>query len=143
MTVIPYKILIILSVVCLGCHTNESLSGKVTFPDGSPLDCGVVLFENGGKQSKGFINSEGTYVIGSRKNKDGLPRGEYRVCIQGAIRLGEPEKTKGMDGKSSLSSMTSNATPLIAKKYTEFDSSGLTFVVDGTRNTFDIQVERP
>jgi hypothetical protein len=137
------KIFIILVVICLGCNSNESLSGKVTFPDGSPLDCGVVIFENEGKQSKGFINSDGIYVMGSNKTNDGLPHGKYRVCIQGAVRLGESEKTMEMDGKLSLSSMTSNITPSIAKKYTGFDTSGLTFVVDGTTKTFDIQVERP
>jgi hypothetical protein len=33
-------------------------------------------------------------------------------------------------------------TPLIAAKYANADTSGLTFTVDGNTNTFDIKVER-
>ncbi|MDR2116554.1 MAG: hypothetical protein LBP87_09245 [Planctomycetaceae bacterium] len=138
------KLIILLSLsgilLCFGCNRNVPLSGTVTFPDGSPLECGIVIFEKDGKQAKGTIGKEGFYVVGSLKDNDGIPKGEYRVCIRGAVIVGK----KTPDGKIvRASGMFSDVEQLIAKKYEQFETSGLTIIADGKNKIFNIQVERP
>jgi hypothetical protein len=129
-------VLLFVCVCFIGCSENQRLSGKVTFSDdGSPLTTGMVCFENAenGKLGRGEINANGTYVVGFENDKDGIPKGTYKVFISNAI------KEKGIDKKTGMPINEQ----LIAPKYSNANISGLTFTADGKTKTFNITVERP
>jgi hypothetical protein len=116
----------LLCIAVAGCSRNVALSGRVSFPDGSPLTVGEVYFETDTFLSHGTIGKDGRYVLGSLSEKDGLPPDTYRVSIVGAE---EP------DGAMTYKS-------LIDEKYKDGRTSGLTCTVTGN-TTFDITVTKP
>jgi len=121
----------------LGCSNMQPLSGTVTFSDdGTPLTVGAVFFETPTYSARGTIGPDGRFAIGSMREADGIPVGTYQVSIRGAEDV---VTTEGPDGRT-----TERRTLLIHPRYQDPETSGLTFTVDGTRNTrtFDIQVER-
>ena len=139
-----YSFLLLLAVLLLavGCSNKVLLSGTVTFTDGEPVPEGVVIFhaDKGGTISQGGIKSDGTYTVGTDTQKDGLPRGTYRVSIGGTDLI---EQRRVPD--SSISggfNVESVMMQRIDRKYTSPDTSGLIFNADGKMRTFDIQVER-
>jgi len=123
----------LVSVLCIGCSKNASMSGKVTFADDdSPLRVGIVCFTNGQQFSQGIIQSDGTYVVGTESETDGIPPGKYQVYVSGAAK--ELEKAPGQ--------FMSEYEPLIAPKYARAATSGLSFEVNQGKNIFDFKVER-
>ncbi|MGL6194173.1 MAG: hypothetical protein ACRC2T_05060 [Thermoguttaceae bacterium] len=115
----------------LGCSSKVPMSGKVLFSDNDePLTVGTVCFDNGKIQARGGIKPDGTYILGTDSEKDGIPRGSYKVCVMGAM---EPSQQGPMSGY----------TPVISQKYTDLATSGLTVEVDGKTKTFDFKVDRP
>ena len=123
-------------VIMVGCSGKQQLTGTVTFSDdGSPVPTGVVFFETPTFSAQGSIK-DGKYIVGSTAMADGIPKGTYQVSIRGA------EDSVLIDGPGG--SQIERRTLLIDGKYQRPDTSGLTFTVDGTRNTrtFNIQVDR-
>ncbi|MDR1383370.1 MAG: carboxypeptidase-like regulatory domain-containing protein [Planctomycetaceae bacterium] len=109
-----------------GCGERVSVSGTVSFPDGSPLTQGFVVFENGGNQASGIINETGHYQMGENGNSNGITPGEYKVRVIS-------ESGGGSDG-----------TPFvryIADKYDNTNTSGLVCEVKG-KTEFNITVEK-
>ena len=81
-----FFVTILIAVVCLGCGKHVGLSGKVVFSDDdSPVPRGTVLFATSTFQSQGDIKSDGTFTMGSFRERDGLPPGTYSVSIFGAV----------------------------------------------------------
>ena len=129
---------ILLIVVCLfgivivsGCgNGNVRL---VTYSDnGEPLEVGTVALTNGAIQARGEIGKDGKYVIGSLAAGDGLPPGEYKVYVAGAVKLlSEPKEDEIVE-----------TAPLIDEKFTTPNTSGLTLNVDASTRKFDFQVDR-
>jgi flagellar hook assembly protein FlgD len=122
----------LVAILATGCNSNVPLKGKVTFTDNDePLTQGTVAFLKDGTVSRGTIQPDGTFVIGTEKVSDGLPPGTYQVYITGSdivIPIGEY-------GANSYE-------PQIDKKYESPDTSGLTVTVDASTKTFDIKVDR-
>ena len=117
-----------------GCGSKVSVSGKVTFDDGSPLTTGEVRFETTNFVSSGKIQSDGTYRLGTTSEKDGIPKGSYGVTVHA---MGQPELTPGM--------RTEHVPPpksLIDTKFGSTSTSGLTCEVKGS-TTFNITVRKP
>ncbi|MDR1494399.1 MAG: hypothetical protein LBT05_17020 [Planctomycetaceae bacterium] len=121
-----YLIIAVALLCTAGCSRNVALSGRVTFPDGSPLTVGEVYFETDTFLSHGSIGKDGRYVLGSLSEKDGLPPGTYRVSI--------------VDAEEPAGAMTYKS--LIDEKYKDGKTSGLTCTVKGS-TTFDITVTKP
>jgi len=111
------------------------LRGKVTFKeDGSPLTRGQVCFATDTFSARGTLSADGTYRVTSVKANDGIPPGLYKVYIFGAeTPLDEP--TGGMGA--------ARTELLIARKYTNAETSEITVQVDGKTRQFDFQVEKP
>ena len=74
---------------CCGCGTAQGTSatlvavkGKVTFK-GQPLTRGVVRFEptDYGRAASGKLQSDGTYVLTTILEADGVVAGHHRVSI--------------------------------------------------------------
>ena len=127
-----------------GCSDKVQLKGKVTFSDnGEPLKKGTVIFESDTFMSRGSIQSDGTFVVGSMGEKDGIPKGDYRITIIGAMDTIEDPNAK----KDSAMSGVYTAAPLINtylidRKYEEVSKSGLTFTVDGSKKECLLTVDR-
>jgi hypothetical protein len=126
--------LIFVSSGLFGCgNSNLSLTGKVAFEDGQPLTKGMVIFDNGTVSSRAPINPDGTFVVGTAKEKDGIPLGTYKVCIVGAEEmLPNPERK-----------MPPPKRQLIHKKFEQIDTSGLTITIANPTKPFNIIVIPP
>lgn len=145
-----HGILLLLCVFSLGCGDKQNLSGKVTFPDGTPLHCGIVFFTTDSYLSRGAIREDGTFTVGSEKSGDGIPPGTYKVYIQGAIEeelLPDNDSTnaKPVDEFSTSRGSVRNIAPaklLIHPKYTRRETTPLEIVIPGEKQ-FNITVEPP
>jgi len=127
-------------VFAFGCSNKVSLGGKVTFSDdGSPVPTGNVQFETDKFFAQGEIKSDGTYVVGTDKLTDGIPKGTYRVVVfaEETTTVETPAQRQG-----DLPTSTTRRKPLIDSKYNSGSTSGLTFTVDGKTKKFDFQVDR-
>jgi len=136
-------LVLIAAIFCaIGCSKNVKVSGKVTFPDGSPLTVGKVTFETATYSASGQLKEDGTYTIGSLSDNDGLPPGLYKVFIAGAMKQ---DGTKNMNVQTP-GATTSMAMPMftlaVATKFTKADTSGITCDVKRSM-TFDFEVEPP
>ena len=130
---IHFFLLLSALVYFVGCSGYVQMTGKVTFSDdGSPLTEGTVFFESPTFMSRGVLGKEGTFTMGSFKEKDGLPLGKYRIYIGGASRwvVTNEETGEGYE------------LPLIEDRFTSMGKSGLEIEVDGKTKTFDIVVEK-
>jgi len=139
--------MIALPLVFSGCGGGGNLvTGTVTFPDGSPLDCGTVVFESATQTFYGGINSEGAYtMLGGTGNK-GIPSGTYQVYLMGTVRSGNPTPAViPTDSDGNQIGPPPKELPdiqLVAAKFNQKGTSGLQCVVQG-KTEFDIPVEKP
>lgn len=123
-------LLTVLVLAAIGCGDKVAVRGKVTFSDDhSPLTVGQIRFQSGTVQARGTLKSDGTYVLGTVKEKDGVPKGTYNVTIVDAMELVAKE-TKG----------GAPAIPVITPLIDPFEKKDV--VVDGKQKTFDFEVER-
>lgn len=122
----------------VGCGSGVyPAGGKVVFPNGEPLRGGIVFCEksDGAERHRhsvrGFIQSDGTFRLGTFKDDDGAPEGKYRVKIQ------PPEKMVIDETKPTPAS--------IQQRFTQFESSKLEIIVTRSRekNQFTLTVEKP
>jgi hypothetical protein len=114
----------------VGCGSGlYPVSGRVTLDDGQPLTKGLVVFEQqtGEKPvtARGDLQADGSFQLGTRRPGDGAPRGKYRVLISPIIDVENPRD------------------PPFDKRYTAFDTSGLTFEVQAGTNDIPIRLDRP
>jgi len=122
----------LVAFLVVGCSNNVSLKGKVTFSDNDePLTQGTIAFLKDGIISRGTIQSDGTFTIGTDKVSDGLPPGAYQVYITGSEKV------------IPINEFGSNAyEPQIDKKYESPDTSEITVEVNASTKEYNIQVER-
>ena len=122
-------------VVCTcGCSSGRyTVTGRVTYEDGSPVEAGTVIGEatvNGKLVGvQGNIASDGTFCWGSDRAGDGALPGSYRVLIM-PVALGDAELAEGKQ-------------PAFGGKYTKYETSGITFEVKPESNVLNITVARP
>jgi hypothetical protein len=120
--------LLVLLLSASGCGKSGELptlipvKGKVTYK-GQPLTKGMIKFEPDGygRPANGKIGSDGTFVLTTLKEGDGVVAGEHRVYLIGT-------------GKTA-------AKELVPKKYASPSTSKLTATVDSehTEFTFDLK----
>ncbi|MDR0870459.1 MAG: hypothetical protein LBN39_06665 [Planctomycetaceae bacterium] len=131
-------ILLLMIAFFAGCgNNNVGLKGKVVFSDNKePVPRGLVYFDDGTRQSRGTIQSDGTFTMGSLKDQDGLPPGTYKVFFADVHE--QTGETKTSDGSAGEPIYTS----LINKKYLSLDTSGLSQTVDATTKQIDFELDR-
>lgn len=117
-----------------GCGSGRyTVTGRVTYPDGSPLTEGNVIGQMGeGANSvtvQGNVKPDGSFSWGTEREGDGALPGKYRVAVMPRA-LGDAEMGEGMQ-------------PAVASKYANMKTSGIEFEVKAGRNTLDITVTRP
>jgi len=140
---LPLAVLLIVA----GCSGKVPLRGTVTFDDGEPVTHGAVFFQSETLSAHGVIQSDGTYIVGTDKTTDGIPRGTYQVFLAGTEHVEYRQTRTGV-----IDSVTGEnidhrfrdeiRTPIVDPKYANPTTSGLTFNTDGRTKTFDIVVER-
>jgi len=147
---LTYCCLFLFLIGTAGCGSGfVPLRGTVTFSDdGSPLTTGSVYFDNGKALARGKINEDGTYVVGSLKNNDGLAPGHYRVYVQaigpdpsGALEPMGPAGP-GTDASDASAPRLRVAVSLVDAKFNSAETSGLELNVDRKTKTHDIVVDR-
>lgn len=63
--------------------TVYPVTGKVTLPDGKPLESGRIVFvSQNGKIATGTVGSGGSYTLNSGISGEGAPPGEYKVRLE-------------------------------------------------------------
>lgn len=123
-------------VVAASCGCAEQtifpVRGTVKFADGTPLTAGRVSLDTGDSLtgSWGAIHPDGSFVMGTKTPRDGVPAGTFRVYIDGAIQQPSGDQVL-LDPK-----------PLIHERFTRPETSGLSFSVP-EQTTWDIVVEKP
>ena len=127
-----------LAAFVLGCSNGDRLptyevTGKVVFSDSTPLKGGWIIFESSeqGLAARGVIDTNGTYRLGTYEQSDGAVAGKQLVAITPAT----PDSYDPDRGR---------AHPIIHRRFTHMDTSGLEFeVTPGGENHFRIIVEPP
>lgn len=115
-----------------GCGGSlQPVRGTVTLPGGKPAEGSMVVFEGevAGKtvSARGDVQTDGSFALSTLKPGDGVPPGKYRVAVM-------PPPMVNAEGPYR---------PPFNAKYTNFETSGLTFEVErGKRNEFPIQVSK-
>ena len=137
---------LILLMSALGCSQNYPLKGKITYADGTPITAGMVNFASETSLSRGKIQSDGSYVVGTLKDGDGLPKGSYKIYITGAEVAMEAKPPKGVQKVDSMGKPVATLAAyrkLVHPKYMTTEQTPLTCDVPVEKNRFDIIVEPP
>lgn len=127
----------LLLVVSTGCGDKSSVSGKVSFDDGTPLNVGKVMFTDGTNSGFGKINEKGEYKMGMTKEGEGMPNGSYQVYIMDASKE-DPSLSRASDDGETFTPKVL----IIDPKFTNPKQSELKCDVSG-KTTFDIKVTKP
>lgn len=132
----PFRTLAILFLLALasGCGSGRyPVTGKVTYPDGAPVEGGTVIAEATveGKLVglQGNIEKDGSFRLGSARPGDGAIAGNYRVLVM-PIALGDAELAAGK-------------VPAVDGKFARYETSGIKLEVKPGKNTLPITVTRP
>ena len=117
-----------------GCGSGRaSVTGKVTYEDGAPVEAGSVIGEStvDGKlvAVQGTIHKDGSFSWGGDREGDGALPGTYKVIVV-PVSLSEYQLSQGQ-------------TPAVEGKYTKYETSGLSFEVKPGHNEFNVTVSRP
>lgn len=116
-----------------GCNSGRcTVTGTVTYEDGSPVESGNVIGEAtvDGKivGVQGTIKN-GAFSWGGSKEGDGALPGQYKVIVV-PVSLSEYQLGQGM-------------TPAVDGKFGKYETSGLSFEVKPGKNEFHIKVTKP
>ena len=128
----------VLWLAVVGCGDGRvAVTGTVQFGDGTPLDRGIVFFENKALMASGKIQKDGTYLLIAGEEKGILP-GDYQVSIGG---LTGPTIIPSSEPGSMPTVIPPQPSP-IDKKFFSPSTSGLTCKVKKS-TIYDITVEPP
>jgi hypothetical protein len=125
-----------LLIVAAGCGSGPAMSpvsGRVVYPDGTPLNSGVVEFapEDGGPVARGTIRPDGTFTLRTGE-RDGAAAGTHKVAVV---------QTVVVDG-SPAAALHKHKGRRLNDRYRRFDTSGLQRTVEpGKSHDFRIEVE--
>jgi hypothetical protein len=107
-------------VPCWGCGSGGGsvassliqVKGKVTYK-GQPVTKGVVRFEPDGygRNATGQLQSDGTFVLSTLKEGDGVVAGEHRVSIEGFEQSLAKERALRNYGDPKTSGLTADVSP--------------------------------
>lgn len=132
-TNLPRKLIVLAALAacpCLGCGSAGGgaasnlvpVKGKVTYK-GQPVTKGSIKFEPDGfgREAHGQIKSDGTYVLSTFKEGDGVIAGHHRVTVSGT-GIKSPKDA-------------------LAKKWASEAASGLTADVDADHADFPFDLK--
>jgi hypothetical protein len=131
------------AVLLAGCGSGNKLGtipirGVITY-NGKPLTKGIVNYlpaaGGGGRAASGPIAPDGTFILTTHTQHDGVIKGQYQIVIYSYDENPEEPKTReereAMGGKGA-----GKMKSLIPEKYTKAATSGLTDTVDENHSGF-------
>ncbi|PQO26073.1 hypothetical protein C5Y96_21730 [Blastopirellula marina] len=127
------------SLVCLtltGCGQGRTSAGAtasgIVTVEGVPLTGGTVAFSpvNSGSSAFGHIQPDGTYHVETDSQTTGLAPGDYQIAIYFS-----PPETEDAAGNTVVGENP------VAKKYADFDRSGLKVTANAGDNKFDFDLD--
>lgn len=127
--------LFVLLLSTVGCSSGYyPVTGKVTYPDGSPVVEGTVIAETKTADGKlvsvqGIIEKDGSFMMGTKSAGDGVLPGKYRAMVM-PPGLGDAELAEGK-------------LPAVDSKFGSFDTSGLSFEATQGPTNVEFKVTRP
>lgn len=138
-------------VLGTGCSGNVHVHGKVAFDDGSPLTLGTVVFDDGQISARGKLDENGSFRIGSKKADDGLPPGNYKVYIIGALKGGYTSPVGNIEQSAAFGQVpvgkkqdrSSQVQFLVHTKYGNRNTTDLSCEVTSSTREVNFTVERP
>lgn len=101
--------------------------------------------------AEGYTNADGEFSMTTYASGDGAILGEHRIVVtpppprpaDNARRIAEISQFEGVTAEDIEKMKSEPAPPLIARKYADFETSGLTFTVEAkSDNVCDLTVER-
>jgi hypothetical protein len=119
-------LLLFIFLAIAGCGEIK-VGGKVTFPDGTPLSTGKIIFSDATHTFTAKIHKDGSFSLGKLKDGEGIPAGHYKVGIGEAFTEEFPAADK-----------PPIVTYLIAEKFRSPETSGIEF--DIQKKTTDIAI---
>lgn len=129
-------LLLLASLFACGCEVQGvktyPVSGKVVFSDGTPVAFGRIEFYHPEHDltSRGTIQKDGTFELGTFADGDGAPAGMHEVVVAQLIMPGEAGITPHEHGRH------------IDSRYSRYETSGLQFHVEASAgNEFRIEVD--
>lgn len=131
-----YSFGLLVGLALVGCSqqgpATTTVTGKITFPDGSPLPGGRIDFRSVANNTmvSGQIKSDGSYEAQ-------VPLGDQKVSIENKHLEGV---TAGPPGLAPMPGSDQRYVP-IAPRYGNPDTSGLKTTVSGRTHTFNIPLE--
>jgi hypothetical protein len=137
--VLAGALLVGLTVTAVGCGKSRMpvapVEGKVLYR-GQPLEFGSVLFQpDVGPTAQGIIQPDGTFRLSTYGDGDGAVLGQHRVqigCFEGQRPGAEADAP---------TSETMLGRPLIPRRYTRFDQSGLTADVKAVNEVLSFELD--
>ena len=145
-----YWLAIAFSLTCgNGCSQGERVYpviGRVLFEDGAPADTGMIEFRSVelGINARAKIQKDGSFQLTTYRPFDGAIAGKHQAIIVQHIitEVPAPQKHVPNPGKN-LQPLVHRAHKIVAKKYSNYDSTTLEFIVEPIdNNVFDVKVEQ-
>jgi hypothetical protein len=135
-------LLVVITFCFVGCSNTTKITGTVKYSDGTPIDFGSVVFDNGKNSYIGTIKKDGTYVTGGVKEVEGIPDGVYKIWLSGTGLIINEVYSKKENGEGNLISY--EEVQRVTEKYRFYEKTDLTFEVKrGGQTTYNIVVEKP
>ena len=123
------------ALVSLGCNDGKlktyPATGKVVFPDGSPVKVGTIECKSieHGVQATAEIGLDGTFSLTTYKQGDGAVAGNHKCVVVQFIQIDNPANYKP------------STIGVVNNKYNSYSTSGLSFRIEPQKNELLIQVE--
>jgi len=134
MKTIKFVLGILVVMVLSGCGGGlYPVQGTVSYENGAPVEEGTIVgeavIESKTVMAQSNISKDGKFSWGMNKPGDGALPGTYKVIVLPRT-LSEAEQSRG-------------SMPAVDRKYSNYESSGITFEVKGQQNVFDVKVQKP
>ncbi|MDR2641365.1 MAG: hypothetical protein LBC74_01080 [Planctomycetaceae bacterium] len=135
-------VVLLIATCCLvGCSRVTKISGNVKYSDGTPINFGNVVFDDGKHSFFCTVKSNGTYITGGVNEVEGIPDGTYKVWLTGTDTITNAVY-ENHNGEKNLVSFES--VERVAEKYRSAEKTDLIFEVKrGGPTTYDVIVEKP
>jgi len=130
--------LLLICCVVVGCsEVRAPVSGKVTFPDGSPLAVGEVRGYGDGTHIRANLGEDGSFELYEVKPGDRVPSGKtYEITIVNA-----EEREVVVVRPGAIPSAPPKITPLVHDKFSNAATSGLKLEVPKSSKPMEYNIE--